>query len=106
MKGLRMSSEAAVTVVKMIESLPASVQVQVVEHLRDYIGELQDELQWDTLFQKTQHQLVAAARKATNSRLPSCRLNRWTVVCCELGHARCVLGWSPVQTGPSFGYSG
>ena len=59
-----MSSDAIVTVVKMIESLPEGAQGQVVQHLRDYIQDLRDELQWDVSFQKTQYQLMAAARKA------------------------------------------
>jgi hypothetical protein len=48
----------------MMESLPETAQDQVVEHLREYLEDLQDELQWDTLFKKTQPQLVAAARRA------------------------------------------
>jgi hypothetical protein len=59
-----MSSTTIATVVKMLETLPESVQDQVVAHLRDYIEDLRDELEWDTTFQKTQEQLVAAARRA------------------------------------------
>jgi hypothetical protein len=59
-----MSSTAIATVTKMMESLPEPAQVQVVEHLREYLEDLQDELQWDALFKKTQPQLVAAARRA------------------------------------------
>lgn len=59
-----MSSEAIATVVRMMESLPEGAQERVAEHLRDYIQDLQDELQWDISFQKTQYQLIAAARKA------------------------------------------
>jgi hypothetical protein len=39
-----MSSTAIVTVTKM-ESLPEPTQEQVVEHLREYLEDLQDELQ-------------------------------------------------------------
>lgn len=59
-----MSSTAIVTMTKMMESLPESAQEQAVEHLRDFIAQMQDEYQWDALFAKTQNQLVAAARKA------------------------------------------
>jgi hypothetical protein len=59
-----MSSTAIATVIKMMESLPEPAQDQVVEHLREYLEDLQDELQWDTLFKKTQPQLIAAARRA------------------------------------------
>jgi hypothetical protein len=59
-----MSSPAIATITKMMESLPEAAQVQVVEHLREYLEDLQDELQWDALFKRTQPQLVAAARRA------------------------------------------
>ncbi|MBM4431459.1 MAG: hypothetical protein FJ026_14110 [Chloroflexi bacterium] len=59
-----MSSTAVATLVKMIESLPDTAQEQVVEHLREYIATLQDELQWDTTFKQTQPQLLAVARRA------------------------------------------
>ena len=59
-----MSSTAIATVTKMLESLPEPVQDQVVDHLREYLEDLRDELQWDSLFQKTQQQLVVAARRA------------------------------------------
>lgn len=59
-----MSSAAIATLVKMVESLPDELQEKVVEHIRDYIADLEDEKRWDTLFQRTQGNLVAAARKA------------------------------------------
>jgi len=52
-----MSSTAITTVIKMMESLP-------VEHFREYISDLQDEARWEQSFQKTQANLVAAARRA------------------------------------------
>jgi len=59
-----MSSPAITTVVKMLESLPEVVQDHVVEHLYEYLADLQDELQWDAVVKATQPQLVAAARRA------------------------------------------
>jgi hypothetical protein len=59
-----MSSIAIDTVIKMIESLPEPTQDQVVEHLREYLADLQDEYQWDMAFKKTQPQLTAAAQRA------------------------------------------
>ncbi|MGB8647545.1 MAG: hypothetical protein WCF84_20090 [Anaerolineae bacterium] len=59
-----MSSTSIATVVQMLESLPDPVQDQVVEHLRDYLLDLQDEREWDEEFNRTQAQLVAAARRA------------------------------------------
>ncbi len=58
-----MPSTAIATVVKMLESLPEPAQAQVVEHLREYLAELQDELEWEALFKKTQQQLVKAAQR-------------------------------------------
>ncbi len=48
----------------MGESLPDPAQEQVVEHLRETIATLQDELQWDATFKRTQSQLIATARRA------------------------------------------
>lgn len=59
-----MSSTAITTVIKMMESVPQTVQDQIVEHLRIYIEDLQDEGQWDTLFRDTQQQLTTAAKRA------------------------------------------
>lgn len=58
------STAAIVTVTKMMESLPEAVQEQVVEHLREYLADLQDELEWDNLFEQTRPQLAAVARRA------------------------------------------
>ena len=59
-----MTSATIATLVKMIESLPDPAQEQVVEHLRAYLPDLQDEVRWDELIQRTQPSLVAEARKA------------------------------------------
>ncbi len=59
-----MASNAVTTVTQMMESLPETMQDRVVEHLREYVAELQDELRWDIAFNNTQDQLVAAARRA------------------------------------------
>jgi hypothetical protein len=59
-----MMSTAIATVVKMLETLPETTQNQVVEHLREYIAEMQDDIEWDIQFQRTQQQLVVAARQA------------------------------------------
>ena len=59
-----MASNAVVTITRMIETLPEVLQDQVVEHLREYITELEDELRWETSFNNTQNQLIEAARRA------------------------------------------
>ena len=59
-----MSSTTITTVTRMLESLPDAVQDRVVEHLREYLTDVRDELEWDDLLKRTQPQLVAAARRA------------------------------------------
>lgn len=59
-----MSSTSIAAVVIMLESLPDPAQDQVVEHLREYLADLQDELTWDAQFKRTQPQLLTAARRA------------------------------------------
>ena len=59
-----MSSANVATVIKMIESLPETEQDRVIEHLRKYLEEMQDEVEWDDSFSKTQQKLVVAAQRA------------------------------------------
>ena len=59
-----MASPTLTTVMKMLESLPEPTQDQVLEHLREYLEDLQDDVQWDLTFQRTQPQLIAAAQRA------------------------------------------
>ena len=60
-----MASTTVATVMKMIESLPEETQDLVVEHLRGYLLEMQDDTKWNEAFKKTRPQLIAAARRAT-----------------------------------------
>ena len=59
-----MASNAIATITRMMEVLPEASQNQIVEHLREYIAELEDELRWEASFNRMQNQLVAAARRA------------------------------------------
>ncbi|WP_374689414.1 hypothetical protein [Promineifilum sp.] len=59
-----LETEAIHTVVKMMEMLSEATQNRVVEHLRDYLAELDDEAEWDAEFEQTQEQLIAAASRA------------------------------------------
>lgn len=59
-----MSSPAINTVIKMMESLSVDKQDELVEHLREYIQDLQDEQKWNESFNKSQDKLVAAAKLA------------------------------------------
>jgi hypothetical protein len=58
-----MASPALTTILKMIENLPESRQNQVVEHLREYITDLEDEDKWDKAFAKTQDNLAYKTRQ-------------------------------------------
>ncbi|WP_404788884.1 hypothetical protein [Altericista sp. CCNU0014] len=59
-----MTSAAITTIVKMVESLPDDLQERVAEHIREFITDLEDEKRWDASFERTQGNLVAAARQA------------------------------------------
>ena len=59
-----MSSPQITTLVKIMESLPVSLQERVTEHLKEYIYDFQDEIKWDKSFEKTQSKLVIAATRA------------------------------------------
>ena len=59
-----MASNAIATITQMMETLPEALQNQIVEHLREYIAELEDELRWEASFNRTQEQLIAAVRRA------------------------------------------
>ncbi|ACB50024.1 unknown [Crocosphaera subtropica ATCC 51142] len=59
-----MSEENIATVVKILESLSDAQQERVIEHLLEYIADIEDELQWNQSFRKTQNKLVEAARLA------------------------------------------
>ena len=61
---MSVSSPQISTLVKIMESLPVSLQERVTDHLREYISDLQDEIKWDNSFAKSQSKLVAAARLA------------------------------------------
>ena len=58
-----METTAIYTVVKMMEILPESTQNRVVEHLREYLADLEDEAEWDELFASTQPQLAVEAQR-------------------------------------------
>ena len=59
-----MSSPAINTVIKMMESLSEEEQDKIVEHLREYIQDLQDEQKWNESLNKSQNKLVATAKLA------------------------------------------
>ena len=60
----KMRSPAISTVIKMMESLSVEKQDKIVEHLSEYIQDLQDEQKWNDSFDKSQDKLIAAAKLA------------------------------------------
>jgi len=57
-----MVSPAITTIVKMMETLPEETQSQVVEHLREWLLDMEDESMWDESFARTQKKLYEAAQ--------------------------------------------
>lgn len=57
-----MPSATITTIIKMIKSLPDDKQERVMDHLREYIADLEDEIKWDNLFQDTQSELSSIAK--------------------------------------------
>ncbi|MCT7986143.1 hypothetical protein NG796_22990 [Laspinema sp. A4] len=63
-----MSSASVKDLVQIVAALPRELQEQVLEYLREYVADLQDEQQWEASFHQTQSALVAAARRAKQDR--------------------------------------
>ena len=59
-----MSTATIETVTKMLEGLPDSVQERAVEHLREYLDEVTDEIRWDESFEKSSARLAEMAELA------------------------------------------
>ena len=59
-----MSTATIETVTKMLEGLPQSLQDRAVEHLREYLEDVTDEIRWDESFARTSEKLADAARIA------------------------------------------
>ena len=57
-----MYTPATATIIKMVESLPEDKQEKVVEHLREYIADLEDKIKWDILFKETQSEFSEIAK--------------------------------------------
>jgi uncharacterized protein (DUF3084 family) len=57
-------STAIDTMIKLMEMLPPPLQDRVLEHLREYIADLQDEARWDAAFEAGQSRLGQLAEQA------------------------------------------
>lgn len=51
------------TIARMVQSLPESLQVSVLEELAKIVAEKRDEAEWNMQFEQKQDQLIAAAKK-------------------------------------------
>ncbi len=59
-----MTSATTATMMKILETLPEGLQDRILEHMREYIEDVKEEMQWNDSFSKSQSKLVAAARQA------------------------------------------
>ncbi|MBE9062021.1 hypothetical protein [cf. Phormidesmis sp. LEGE 11477] len=59
-----MSSPSITTIVTMVESLPSALQEKVVEYVREFIADLEDEKRWESSFELTHDHLIASAQAA------------------------------------------
>ncbi|MEL7359218.1 MAG: hypothetical protein AAFN40_22020 [Cyanobacteria bacterium J06560_6] len=48
----------------MLDSLPTVLQEKVVEQIREFIADLEDEEKWQASFEQTHESLIASAQKA------------------------------------------
>lgn len=56
-----MSSATIETITRMLESLPDAAQDRAVEHLREYLEEMTDEIRWEDSFVKSADKLAEVA---------------------------------------------
>lgn len=59
-----MPTKTIETLTKMLENLPDSVQDQAIDHLREYLDEITDELRWDESFKRSDDRLSEIADSA------------------------------------------
>jgi hypothetical protein len=58
-----MESAATNTISKMLEALPEQFQDRVLEHMREYIEDIREEVNWSESFSKSQNKLASIARQ-------------------------------------------
>ena len=51
------------TIAKVVQSLPESLQVIVLEELKEIVAEKIDEAEWNMQFEQKQEQVIPAAKK-------------------------------------------
>jgi DNA-binding transcriptional regulator GbsR (MarR family) len=50
----KMTSATTATMMKMLDTLPEALQDRALEHLREYIEDIREEMQWNESFSKSQ----------------------------------------------------
>lgn len=60
----RRTKMTSATMMKMLDTLPEALQDRALEHLREYIEDIREEMQWNESFSKSQRKLATAARQA------------------------------------------
>lgn len=58
------TTSTATTIIKMLDTVPEGMQDRILEHMREYIADIREESEWNESFNKSQHQLMNAARQA------------------------------------------
>lgn len=56
-------SNASETLLRMVESLPESVQERILAEVQDFLEDMKDQGEWDAQFSSTQSVLASAARR-------------------------------------------
>ena len=63
-------SPAIITIIQMMETLPLNLQNQIIQHLQNYLLDLQDDIRWETSFAKTETNLSPPPAKPNRISLP------------------------------------
>jgi hypothetical protein len=58
------TTSIATTIIKMLDTVTEVIQDRILEHMREYIADIREETQWNESFNKSQNQLIYAARQA------------------------------------------
>ncbi len=59
-----MTSATTETLLKILDTLPKTLQERTLEHVREHIQDLREEQQWQESFDRTQDALTVTTQKA------------------------------------------
>ena len=86
-----MPSTAIVTVIRMLEELPEATQNRIVEHLQEYIEDLQDEARWESTLRRPKPSWLQQLG-GLNEKLPMEKRSHWTTTSYEVKCPSFILG--------------